>query len=114
MSEALALTDQYRKIKWGTALTVPYTSVGSSLSLLGRLNNNACIVSISSTLNQPVWISFDGVNLHLLILNATEFSNQVLDLKTNGIVLANNTPIYIQNAGTGPTSGAIYFCYAGL
>ena len=68
---------------------------------------------ITSTLNQPVWVSFDGVSDNIITLGTTFQNAKVIDLKANGLVLPGSTVIYVKALSALPTTGALYFEFIG-
>ena len=89
------------------SVTANYTAIGSALG------HNACIVIITSTLNQPVWVSFDGVNDNIFQLGTAFQQAKVLDLKASGLVLSGDTVIYVKAVSALPTAGVLYFEFIG-
>lgn len=111
MSEGLALTDQYRKAQFGTAIEIAAASVGTGFTKQGTLNHNACIVVIYSNLDQPVWLSFGSGNQELVVPAGGLFT---LDLKASHMAMAKNTPILIKRVTVSPTTGNLFFSYVGV
>lgn len=89
------------------SITANYTAIG------GELGHNACILIITSTLNQPVWVSFNGVDNNILTLGTAFQNAKVLDLKANGLVLPGSTIIYVKAVAGLPTAGTLYFEFIG-
>jgi len=89
------------------SVTANYTAIGT------RLGHNACILIITSTLNQPVWVSFDGVNDNIITLGTAFQNAKVIDLKANGLILPGSTIIYVKALSILPASGALYFEFVG-
>lgn len=115
MSSAIpGLTQFNSRAQFFPVQSIAAASVGASYSAIGGpLGHNACILIITSTLNQPVWVSFDGISDNILTLG-TNFQNaKVIDLKANGLVLPGNTIIYVKALASLPASGALYFEFIG-
>lgn len=94
--------------------SIAFGSVGGTYTAIGpALGHNACILIITSTLNQPVWVSFDGVNDHIFQLGTAFQQAKVIDLKANGLVLPGDTIIYVKSVASNPTAGVLYFEFIG-
>ena len=116
MKESSALTDQYRKASFNTPLTINYAVAGSaSYNFAGNIPTNACIMVISSTLNQPVKLSFenkaDPSGFAILIPGTTI----TFDLKANHMAMAAGSPIWSKAATTNvASSGYVYISWIGV
>lgn len=84
-------------------------AITSSYTLVGTLFSAPVVyLLVTSTLDQAVQLSFDGVTDHMAI-GAGNTTPQVLpfDFKENGIVLPGNFGIYVKEIGN-PSSGNLY------
>ncbi len=115
MSSAVSgLTQFNSRAQFFPSLSVAAASVTGSYTAIGsELGHNACILIITSTLNQPVWVSFDGVNDNIITLGTAFQNAKVIDLKANGLILPGSTIIYVKAVSTLPASGSLYFEFVG-
>lgn len=84
--------------------------VGTYVAVGGPFVNNARLVDLENTLNQPVFISFNGVDDHLF-MSSESFT--LLDLTTNsvrddGLFLPIGTQVYVRAVSVLPTSGNLH------
>ena len=95
--------DPVREIDFGS-ISGTYTAVGTPLP------DHVRIISFNNSMDQELYVSFDGVNDHLrLALN----SFQLFDLSTNrirddGLFLAVGTQIYVKEVSASVTSGSFW------
>lgn len=94
----------------GAQLVVAAASITSSYTRVGSANFLAGVRSliITSTLDQPVQLSFDGVTDHLPILMAT--NGTVTPVNLNGAVLPGYLGVWVKEIGN-PTTGNLYISY---
>jgi hypothetical protein len=92
-----------RELDFGD-LSGTYVPLGSPTTNHGR------IIDFVSTLNQEIYISFDGINNHYrMAMN----SFKLLDLTTNkvrddGLFLAAGTQVYVKEVSASTTSGSVW------
>lgn len=115
MSSAVSgLTQNNSRAQFFPSQSIAFGGVSGTYSAIGSaLGHNACIIIITSTLNQPVWVSFDGVNDHVFTIGTAFQQAKVIDLKANGLILPGDTIIYVKSVASNPTAGAIYFEFIG-
>lgn len=115
MSNAVSgLTQFNSRAQFFPSQSLAFGSISGTYAPIGSaLGHNACILIITSTLNQPVWVSFDGVNDNIFQLGTAFQQAKVIDLKASGLVLAGDTVIYVKSVASNPTAGAIYFEFIG-
>ena len=87
-----------------TSITSIFTDVG------GALTENARILTLNSSLDEPIYISTDGSSIHLrLEPNTTKIfdfcSNKV---RNDGLFLATKTQISVKAVNVLPTTGAVW------
>jgi hypothetical protein len=91
-------------------LSVGFASVGASFSLIGTFTAPVEMMYIISTFNQPVQLSFDGANNHIVIPSGnSEPVYFPINFKTNRTIFP--TPsVFVEEIGSAPTSGNLYVC----
>jgi hypothetical protein len=92
-------------------ITIGFAAIGATLTFVGSFTQAIELMTIVSTLNQPVALSFDGVNIHATIPpGSTSTSITQYNFKGNLIVLpVYNCSVYAeQTGGTAPTAGNLY------
>jgi hypothetical protein len=92
------------------ASVLAYTTIGATYMSIGSFSNPSRLLYLLSTLDEPVWISFNGIDNHIVLLNNGYF---VLDVSSNqsfnqGLYIATGQRIYAKQVATTPTVGAIY------
>lgn len=80
------------------SIIATYTIVGSIFS------NPVVLLMIVSTLDQPVQLSWDGVNDHVPLLAG---GTLVLDFRSDEIAFPGNLGVYVKEIGN-PTTGSLY------
>lgn len=115
MSSAVSgLTQFNSRAQFFPSKSIAAASIGATYTALGgQLGHNACILIITSTLNQPVWVSFNGVDDHILTIGTNQQNAKVIDLKANGLILPGNTIIYVKAVSSLPGNGVLYFEFIG-
>ena len=68
-------------------------------------SDTGCILIINSTLNQDVFLSFDGSEDHIFVEAGIDIT---LDLRAANLHLPRSGYIYVKTVGTAPTSGSLY------
>lgn len=89
-----------------TQLSIGFASIGATFTSAGSFTSPVITMQFISTFNQPVQISFDGVNNHVVI-PAT--SVVPWSFKNNRTAFANPN-ILVQQIGVAPTSGSLFIC----
>lgn len=90
---------------------VDFGSIGASYTAVGPpLNNHVRLISLQNSMNQDLYVSFDGVTDHLRL---AENSFKLLDLSSNkvrddGLFLAIGTQIYVKEVSATPTNGTVW------
>lgn len=72
--------------------------------------NGGKLCYIKNTSNQDVFISFDGINDHIMVEAGEDI---MLDLKASNLHLKRDGWIYVRTVSTAPTSGGVYVSIAG-
>lgn len=92
-----------------TQLTVAAAAIGATYTVVGTFTSPVVMAFVISTLDQPVQLSFNGVNDHLAVpAGSTVPVFMPLDFKSNLILLANPT-VSVKEIGN-PTTGNLYIC----
>ena len=110
-----ALSSNYLPAQPLAQRTVAAASIGASYALVGALFGQGIVqLSIISTLDQPVLVSFDGVTDHVTVPAGNTvpvyFS---FDFKSNGIALQGNYGIYVKEV-VNPTTGSLSVTLIGV
>ncbi len=93
------------KANFEAARTVAFGSVGAAYAALGAvLAFDSAILLITNTLDNPIWISFDGINDHIYLPAATGLLHDILAGKME---IYKGTQIYIKHAGAAATAGLL-------
>jgi hypothetical protein len=114
MGQGSGLTYFNAKALFQPIIVIPFSDVKAPYAIAGTTSGNGCILYITSTLNVACYLSFDGINEHIYVLNGGEFSVQYYNLKANGMVLPANSIIYVKDAGTGAGSGELGITVVGI
>jgi hypothetical protein len=92
-----------------TQIAYAAASVTASYTVAGTFSSPVVNMYVVSTLDEPVQISFDGVNDHLVVpAGDTVPVYMQLDFKSNLICLPN--PIIAVKEIGNPTTGSLYVC----
>jgi hypothetical protein len=92
-----------------TQIAYAAASITATYSVAGTLSTGVEILLVISTLDQPVQISFDGVNDHLAVpAGSTVPVYMQIDFKNNLMVLPK--PIIAVKEIGNPTVGSLYVC----
>ncbi len=105
---AYSVSSKFEKIKEkeGSTITTSYTDLGSPLE------NKARLVGIYSTVDEEIYISFDGTNNHIRLKETSD--ERTYDLAANkirpdGFFMKKGTQIQVRIVGTTiPTSGSVW------
>jgi hypothetical protein len=86
-------------------VSIAFGSIGGSYTAAGTFTSGIEILTLVSTLDKPVQVSFDGVNDHLVmpIGNTTPAAIQ-FNFKAN-LTAMGPTTIFVKTFGAGPGSG---------
>lgn len=92
-----------------TQIAYAAASITSSYTIAGTFSSGVEVMYIISTLDQPVQISFDGVNDHIAVpAGNTVPVYMPLNFKDNKMVLPN--PIIAVKEIGDPMTGSLYVC----
>ncbi len=90
---------------------VAYTDITSSFVAMGDgMDKPIRILKVNNTTDSDIYISFDGVTAHDVVVASTAM---VIDITANkstdpGIFIAEGTIVYIEYVDTVPTYGTVY------
>lgn len=91
-------------------LTMAYTAITSSYTLVGTISSPVLELSVVNGMNADIILSTDGVNAHMAALQLAP--GLAFDVRTNAprtsdYMLPSGISIYAKTAGS-PSSGSLY------
>ena len=85
---------------------VAAASITGSYALVGALfGSDVVLLVLTSTLDHPVQVSFDGVNASVPVINGGQV---ILPFRSCMGAMQGQYGVYVKTLGTGPTSGSLY------
>lgn len=98
-------------MKWEPMRVVAFGSITNAYTAVGAATTAPInqFVLVNET-DKTLYISFDGVNDHLVLLSGTQFVNDVNSNKsTNHLFMGEHENVYVKYVAGAPTSGSLYF-----
>lgn len=93
-----------------TQLSIAAASIGASYTVIGTFTSWMNFGLIVSTLDQPVQLSLDGINNHIVVpIGSTVPVFIPLNFKDNLISLPHPS-FSVKEIGSGPSTGNLYIC----
>jgi hypothetical protein len=99
------------RVEFEAIRELDFGDISGTYAALGTpLTDNTRLITFSNSMNEELYISFDGTTNHLRIANN---SFKLLDLSANkvrddGLFIAAGTQIYIKEVSSTPTSGSVW------
>lgn len=99
------------KVEFEAIRELDFGDISGTYAPLGLpLTNHTRLIIFSNSMNEELYISFDGTTDQLRIANN---SFKLLDLSSNkvrddGLFIASGTQIYVKEVSSSPTSGSVW------
>jgi len=96
------------RVTFDTIREISFGDVGATYATFGApLEDHVRLISFNNGMDQPIYISFDGIDDHLRL---APNSFQLFDLSANkvrddGLFIASGTQIYMKEVSSSPTTG---------